>query len=164
MNQDMELPFFDRMPLEPPQQQEDKEIFYPKWSCFCCHDYGVIYSTLVKRIIPGYKENEDKWPMCQNPGCNAFNKRFGANVSMNNFDTRFSSLICQKLDLIERQGWQETVETQRINRKLKEAYNKVKMSGYQDRTENQNQEIEQRKQEIENYDWAGASKAYLGDD
>lgn len=160
----MELPRFDRMPVEPPQQLEDKEMFYPKWSCFCCQDYGVVHNDLVKRVIPGYQKYKDKLPICQRSGCNAFKKKFGANVGIENLDTRFSPELCQKLDLIERQNWQDTVETQRINRKLKEAYNKVKMSGCQDRTENQNQEVEQRKQEIENYDWAGASKAYLGDD
>ena len=46
-----DLPQFERMPLQAPQSQDEKEIFYPKWTCFCCQDYGVINRNLAQKII-----------------------------------------------------------------------------------------------------------------
>ena len=154
-----DLPQFERMPLQAPQSQDEKEIFYPKWTCFCCQDYGVINRNLARKIIPNYNSSEDKWPVCQNPNCHAFEQKFGANIGSENFDMRFSSLVCQKLDLIERQNWHNTVQRQVDIRALTKT---MAMPGVPDRTDNDNREIEQRKQEVENFDWEAASTAYLG--
>ncbi|MDM3846071.1 MAG: hypothetical protein PT116_13740 [Aphanizomenon gracile PMC638.10] len=72
---------------------------------------------------------------------------------------RFSSLVCQKLDLIERQNWHNTVQRQVDICTLTKT---MAMPGVPDRTENDNREAEQRKKEAENFDWAAASTAYLG--
>ncbi len=53
-----ELPKFERSPILP-NEVEDKEIWQPRWHCFCCQDTGQIQAHLVRLIIPDYDPNRD---------------------------------------------------------------------------------------------------------
>lgn len=151
-----DLPQLEPLPLNPRPEEEDKELFYPSWQCFCCHDSGIVQQHLARLIMPKYCSNRDKWPACQN--CGAFNERWSG-VLLQNFDTRFNLKICQKLDLISRNDWKETVQRQ-ID--IKTLAKKMAMPGVSDRTANDEAEVLSRKQNAEAYNWAAASTAYLG--
>lgn len=140
-----DLPQFEPLPVIPPQPEEEKELFYPKWHCFCCQDSGLVRSMLVRLIMPNYDDNRDKWVACQNLTCNKFIERWSG-VPLENFDTRFLPAICQKLDLKSREDWRNTVQRQVDIRALSK---KMTMPGTKERTENDNREVQQRKAEIE---------------
>jgi hypothetical protein len=146
------------IPVRPEEQLENKDIFYPKWQCFCCQDSGKVNDNLVRVIMPNYNPSRDLWVACQNPGCHSFREKWKG-IAVDNFDTRFSTVVCQKLDLKSRENWHKTVQRLVDIRTLAKA---MKMPGSGERTENENREVQQRKQEVENYNWAAASKAYLG--
>jgi hypothetical protein len=144
------------------QIENNQKDFYPTWNCFCCQDSGKVSQHLIKRIIPSYNPDIHLWAACQNTSCNKFRENWRG-ASPQNFDMRFSPLTCQKLDLIERENWYQTIDNkQEIIERVKVLSQNFKMGGVKDRTENDNREIQQRKQEVENYHWAAASTAYLG--
>jgi hypothetical protein len=143
-----DLPQFEPIPLRPEQENQEEEIFYPQWRCFCCQDSGLVAQDLVRLIMPQYNPDRDKWVLCQAGHCDA-SKRW-ENVPIENFDTRFIPSICQKLDLINREQWRDSVK-QQIN--IRQLAKKRKMPGSGDRTENDNREVQQRKQEIEGIDY-----------
>ncbi len=95
-----------QLPRQPLRPQPDP-IWRPTWRCYCCHDTGYISRGLVQLVIPDYQPNDDKQPICQNPGCTAAN-RFDESWYPS-FDFRFDATICQELDRNERQGWEETI-------------------------------------------------------
>lgn len=142
--------------MAPLPQGSDREIFYPQWHCFCCHDSGLVQMYLVRLVVPNYRPDRDKWVMCQNPGCDAFSTRWTDPIE--NFDPRFTPLTCQKLDRFSRDDWRETVQRQVDIHQLAQ---KMKMPGSFERTENDNREALQRRQEVDKYDWAGASNKYF---
>ncbi|WP_016948767.1 hypothetical protein [Anabaena sp. PCC 7108] len=155
-----DLPQFEPIPLRPEEENKEGEIFYPQWRCFCCQDSGLVSCHLVQLIMPKYNPNRDKWVLCQTGYCNA-SKRW-ENVGVENFDTRFIPSICQKLDLINRENWRNTVQ-QQIN--IRQLAKKLKMPGSGDRTDNDNRNVQQRKQEIEaisHEEWMNISNEYLG--
>ncbi|MBO3458497.1 hypothetical protein G7B40_024940 [Aetokthonos hydrillicola Thurmond2011] len=157
-----DLPNFEPLPLRKPKTEEE-ELFYPKWHCFCCSDSGIVRSHLVHLVMPNYNPDHDKWVACQNWDCTKFNDRWG-NIDISNFDTRFLPGICQKLDLKHRQDWQQTIT---IQIEIKKLASSLKMPGSSDRTENSEQEVQQRKAEIEAISpeqWESMRKDYLGDD
>lgn len=154
-----DLPKFERLLLNP-QLDEEKEIFYPKWKCFCCEDSGFVQNRLIRMIIPEYDYNQDKNVACQNPSCKKFNEMWG-HINIENFDTRFLPTICQKLDLFSREDWHNSVQHQIDVRSLAK---KMAISGTVDRTENNNREVQKRKKEIESISheqWMAIRKEYL---
>ncbi|GBE95731.1 hypothetical protein [Nostoc cycadae] len=156
-----DLPQFEPLPLREPKSEEEEQLFYPEWHCFCCGDSGIVQAHLVRLVMPNYDSDHDKWVACQNWDCTKFSDRWGA-VDLSNFDTRFKPDICAKLDKISRQDWRTTISIQVELRKLASS---KKMSGAKDRTINDDREVWQRKEEIENLSpqqWAGMRKAYLG--
>ncbi|MBD2778639.1 hypothetical protein [Iningainema tapete] len=90
-----------------PEELKDKEIWQPRWNCFCCQDTGKIQPHLVRLVIPTYDYNRDNLPICQN--CNK-----GANWLhlKGNIDTRISLKTCKKLDVISRRDWKRTTKEQ----------------------------------------------------
>lgn len=87
---------------------EGEEIFkMPTWHCFCCHDTGWVQYHLAKRVITGYNPNISANPTCQN--C-----KEGARWAhlKGNIDTRLTRKTCQRLDLLERRDWEETIRFQ----------------------------------------------------
>lgn len=140
-----DLPTFGRYPALPEKEQtEDAEIWFPSWKCFCCHDSGLVSPPLVRLIIPDYDNLRDRSPVCQR--CPVGETRINPNIH----DLRFTRKICDRLDRFERDDWTETVKT-RQNRivELKELTDKLAMPGSRDRTENDNREVQLRKEEIE---------------
>ena len=155
-----DLPQFDRLPLIPQLEEAEKEIFHPHWNCFCCQDSGFIQPHLVKKIIPDYNYNQDKNVACQNPSCKSFHEKWG-NINLENFDTRFLPAICQKLDLLNRETWRNTVQVQIDTRCLSQKMSIRKV----DRTESENKEVQERKREIEaisHEQWMSIREKYLG--
>lgn len=141
-----------------------KEIWQPSWQCFCCHDSGIVQPHLAAIAIDGYDYDQDKLPRCQNPGCRAGSHWDGESV-IDSVDYRLNPAICQELDSIEREGWRQTTERKFIN--LKALSSQLAMPGSQERTEQDNREVQQRKQEIESISpqqWKSMRKAYLGAD
>ncbi len=108
-NNHLDLPCFERELMRPKREEDlelGKEIWFPNWNCFCCHDTGLVNPNLVKLVIKDYNLDRDKLPICQNPGCFA-NKNYASNTSISSsLDWRFDEELCQKLDLIHRQEWQ----------------------------------------------------------
>ncbi|AFZ28359.1 hypothetical protein Cylst_6588 (plasmid) [Cylindrospermum stagnale PCC 7417] len=154
-----DLPQFEPVPLRPEEENQEEEIFYPRWRCFCCQDSGLVSRDLVQLIMPKYNPDRDKWVLCQGANCDA-SKRW-ENVPIENFDIRFIPSICQKLDLINRENWRNTVK-QQIN--IRQLAKKLKMPGSGNRTENDNREVQQQKQEIEaiyEEEWMKMSNVHL---
>ncbi len=157
-----DLPQFEPLPVIPPLQDEEEELFYPRWHCFCCQDSGIVNAHLVRLVMPNYDDRRDKWVACQNLGCNKFNERWSG-VPLDNFDNRFQPAICQKLDLKSRSDWRSTVEHQVEIIKLAK---KLKMPFCGERTEDQNREVQQRKAEIEaitHEQWLEMKNKHLGE-
>jgi hypothetical protein len=144
-----ELPKFERLPINPRNEEEDKEIWQPNWKCFCCHDTGRIYPTLVRLIIADYDYDKDKIPVCQN--CNA-----GSNLMhlQSMIDTRIDFKVCRHLDKFERDNWKRTTQQQFeiVKKRVDLVTNEIAQSHSltkNNRTPNDDREVAQRKAEIE---------------
>jgi hypothetical protein len=92
-----------------------KTIWQPSWKCYCCRDKGIVSNHLAVRIIEGFNHRTDQMPYCQNPSCGA-----GEYLLINEeiekvLDMRLNAAICQELDLIERQDWQQMLHQQYQN-------------------------------------------------
>lgn len=146
----MTLPKFSRQPIRPDKEPgADREIWFPSWKCFCCHDYGTVQLPLILLIIPDYNHHRDKAVRCQNPRCEA-GQQF---ANDENYDQRFTIGICTELDKIGRKDWANYLDDARQRARAKAAIvqltgNKA-MPGSKPRTENDNREIQQRKADIE---------------
>ncbi|MEH2252308.1 hypothetical protein [Nostoc sp.] len=159
-----ELPKFERSPVNPRNEEEDKEIWQPSWKCFCCHDTGRIYPTLVRLVITDYDYDKDKIPICQN--CNAGSNWMHLQLMI---DTRIDFKICRHLDKFERENWKRTTQQQfeivkkqvgLVTNKIAQAHSLTSAN----RTQNDDCEVQQRKAEIEAItpeQWEGMNKSYL---
>jgi len=108
MNNNFDLPRFERQLMRPARQTEEelgREIWFPNWKCFCCHDTGVVNPRLVALVIPDYNLDKDKLPCCQNSTCTEGQKYIKNPKLATSLDWRFSDRLCQKLDAIEREEW-----------------------------------------------------------
>lgn len=162
----MNLP---KLPAKPLRQEDqpgyEKEIWKPSWSCFCCQDTGIVRPHLVKLVIPEYNHSRDCIPICQKPGCKSGSQWLHLKDSI---DMRLNTQICQELDKINRQDWQMYVQEQfKVKRSvnIEDLAQKMKMPGSRDRTEYDNQKVQQRKQEIENIsheEWIQMRQEYFG--
>lgn len=160
-----DLPIFERLPINEKTENDDKEIWQPKWNCFCCQDTGLIYRHLIELIIPNFDPNRDRIPVCQ--GCNKFDnyhlKEYGV------LDLRFDLYICKKLDAIARDGWKRTTLSQfeKYKNQLDIATGAIAQShslAVTNRTSNDEREVQQRKAEIEAItpeQWEAMNKTYL---
>lgn len=160
----MTLPKLPREPIRPEHEPEvEKEIWQPKWRCFCCRDWGVVSIHLVKLVIPDYSSQRDKPVACQNPRCQA--KLY---INNPNYDQRFNAGICIELDKHSHEDWKKTVKIWYENKKKLVEINNLaqKMSlRRRDRTSQDDQEIMRRKQEIEAIgpeEWLEMANQYLG--
>ncbi|MGB6296550.1 MAG: hypothetical protein WBF90_10230 [Rivularia sp. (in: cyanobacteria)] len=157
----MKLPEF----FPEPNRHEDKsgfekEIWQPRWRCFCCEDKGIVNPHLASKVIRGYDFDRDRYPICQAPGCSA-----GENWMHleGNIDMRLTAPICQELDRIYREDWRQVTERKFIN--MKALSQKLTMSGSCGRTENDNREVQERKAEIEamtHEQWIAMREKYMG--
>lgn len=158
------LPTFERSPILP-NEVEDKEIWQPRWHCFCCQDTGQIQAHLVRLIIPDYDPNRDRIPVCQ--GCNKFDRHNLRDYGV--LDTRFDLFLCKKLDAISRADWKKVTELQfeKYKKQLDVATCAIAQShslAVSNRTLNDDREIQQRKAEVEAISpeqWEAMNKEYL---
>lgn len=156
----MKLPQLPSEPIRPETEDTDTETWQPSWNCFCCQDTGKVQPLLARLVIPDYNYDRDRLPICQSPGCD-----HGSNwghLGNNNIDMRFTSLICQQLDMHCREDWRQSTERKAID--LKAVAKKMSMSGINDRTNYDNQEVQQRKAEIEaisSEQWLAMKDEYL---
>ncbi len=104
----MEFEQLESWPIRPEEQQE-KEIWSPKWNCFCCRDTGKVQLDLVRLVIPSYNDNCDRIPICQN--CDKGQKNWAHLVDLGVIDQRLTFQICRKLDAYAREDWKRTTET-----------------------------------------------------
>jgi hypothetical protein len=155
-----DLPTFEREPILP-NVEEDKEIWQPRWHCFCCQDTGQIQAHLVSLIIPDYDHNRDRIPVCQ--GCNKFDRHNLRDYGV--LDTRFDLFLCKKLDAISRADWKQVTEKQ--FEMFKQRVNQIAKThslASSNRTLNDDREVAQRKAEIEAIspeEWEAMNKDYL---
>ncbi|MEA5507974.1 hypothetical protein VB735_33805 [Halotia wernerae UHCC 0503] len=153
----IDLPKFERSPILPQKEEEDKEIWQPSWRCFCCQDTGQIQRHLIELIIPDFDPNRDRIPVCQ--ACNKFDnyhlKEYGV------LDLRFDLYLCKKLDAISRADWKQITRQQfevakkrvgLVTDEVAQAHSLRKSK----RTQNDNREVQQHKAEIEAKEYAAA--------
>ena len=96
------LPLILRPETEPGYE---RVAWRPTWKCFCCHDTGMVQYSLLKQVIPDYGGRPHKPAKCNASLCEY---ELGITLQMSNtLDLRFDSFICDLLDKIERQCWQE---------------------------------------------------------
>ena len=67
----MQAPVFEKLPALSPRAPEDKEIWKPRWHCFCCHDSGFI--TRSELVIANPNPN-DPDPLCNRNGIWGFSE------------------------------------------------------------------------------------------
>ena len=164
----MTLPQLKREPIRPELEalEADKEIWQPRWKCFCCHDSGLVELRLIELVIPDYDQHRDKPVICQNFRCEAGEFYRGDF----NYDQRFTGGICAELDKKSRDDWQRTVESrfERIQNSVKDTARGMSFKRTQrDRTPSE-EEIAARKHfEASNadpQDLREMARAYLGDE
>ena len=104
------LPQLKALPVHPNKiESEEKELFYPSWSCFCCRDTGIVDPHLARLVLPDFDWDRDKLPLCTN--CNIQNeKTFLLDYGI--LDTRLHKEICAELDKISREDWAKTAKLQ----------------------------------------------------
>mgnify|MGYP004576908539 CR=1 FL=1 len=162
---------FNRTPMRPDKEPDvETEIWQPDWHCFCCHDSGIIVPHLAAMIIDGYDPDRDKLPRCVAPGCRS-GSQYDSDALRHSVSYQIDDETCQELDAIERDDWKQTVERKFANIQALAA--QMKMFGSRDgreppfghRTDNDEREIQQRKQEVEaisHEEWLEMSSQYLG--
>jgi hypothetical protein len=162
----MNFPQLPRLPMSFEVEQEDKEIWQPKWKCFCCQDTGNVQRHLAEKIIPDYNPDRDRIPICQSsPACTQ--KSRWILLPKENLDMRFTQAICQQLDMFEREGWRQATEDKAIDiRSLADGMTMPKveyLDGRNRRDANDEREIQQRKAAIEaisSKDWLKMAHEY----
>jgi len=102
----------ERKKLQPiPLRKEDDpnyepEIWQPSWNCFCCEDTGLAKHA-AELFIEGYKLEKQKFPVCQNPGCEA-GVKFGQVPDLQySLDWRLEAWMCTEADRSQREVWRE---------------------------------------------------------
>jgi len=157
----------EKLPRSPMRREDEpgyeKEIWQPKWDCFCCHDTGIIKPHLASLVIDGYDFNRDQFPRCVNPGCKA-GSDWDSTQLTHCCDYRITAATCQKLDAIERENWRETVRLRQIN--IQTLAHQMSMR-QRARTPIEEMESQRRHEEVCNADpkkLRAMAQAYLGDE
>ena len=136
------LPQLERLPMRLESEVKDKEIWQPRWNCFCCEDSGLVKPNLVKLVIPSYDYGKDKLPRCQN--CEA-GEHYENPAFDGCLDFRLNEDICQKLDNIARTDWKQVIGKKQRGEKLFEIdYSTVVKSLRKRSRSQQEQELAQR--------------------
>jgi hypothetical protein len=160
------FPQLPREPIRPELEgaESDKELWQPKWRCFCCQDNGLVNKNLVRLVIPDYDHDHDKWVGCQNPRCHAGSDYRGDP----NYDQRFTVGICAELDRVSRDYWRCTIENQfeLIQNRINDTATRLSFRK-RDRTSLEETEATRRHEEASNADpekLREMARAYLGDE
>ena len=161
----MNLPQLPRKPIRPELEgiEKEKELWQPRWKCFCCHDTGLVNLNLIKLVVPSYDDKRDKLVACQNRCCEA-----GVDYKYDpNYDQRFTAGICTQLDKISRDDWRCTTlnHLERIQSCTRDSARQKSMR-LRHRTGLEEAQVQQRREEILNADpdeLRAMASAYLGD-
>jgi hypothetical protein len=164
----MTLPQLKREPIRPELEGDgaDKEIWQPRWKCFCCHDNGLVELRLIELVIPDYNHHLDKPVICQNFRCEAGEIYRGDF----NYDQRFTGGICAELDRKNRDDWRRTIESQfeRIQNSVKDTAREMSFKRTQRSRTRSEEEIAKKRHEYAcNADpqkLRSLARAYLGDE
>lgn len=141
---------FNRTPMRLEKEPGvETEIWQPDWDCFCCHDSGIIAPHLAAMIIEGYDFDKDKLPRCVAPGCQS-GSQYDSDALRHSVDYQVDALTCQQLSSMERNDWIRVAKTkQKRIIEVRHLADKLAMPGSRDRTDNDNREVQVRKQNIE---------------
>ena len=82
-----------------PARKQDREMWSPRWQCYCCHDTGLVPSSHHLAELVG--ENYPYAVRCNASGCSA-GREFGQEV-----DTRAPADWCDEVARRVRADWQE---------------------------------------------------------
>ena len=105
-----QLPHLPREPIRSPDLV-DRELWQPGWRCYCCHDSGIVNTRLVQMVIPDYDPSTDKLPLCHAFECDRSVWACTASRDVSwALDWRFTQDLCNELDRVEREIWQQTVK------------------------------------------------------
>lgn len=143
-----EFPHMKRRPLRSPEQGE-RELWQPRWICYCCHDSGFVAIHLVRLVIPDYNLHQDERPLCHAKGCNASDWAYTASEEVSRcLDWRFTQDLCNQLVQWERKNWKQTIQ-----KKFKRQVDTQELAQgmnlrQRDRTEEEQQLAEQRHQKV----------------
>lgn len=146
----MNLPKLSRSILrnENKPEYEGRQLWQPKWKCFCCHDSGIVNPHLAALIVPGYNPDQDKIPLCQNSGCNAGDHFLNNEEVERSLDMRFTQTICKQLDALHREDWKETTKQQFEQVVNIQEIARSRSLRKRDRTPEENQLARQKHQEV----------------
>ncbi|MEC4881775.1 MAG: hypothetical protein SAL70_10585 [Scytonema sp. PMC 1070.18] len=148
-----QLPPQDTRPEDEPEYE--KETWQPSWQCFCCHDSGRVVPHLARLVIPDYNYTRHKLKRCQNPGC-TFGEYWDSEGLVESVDYRFTSDLCQELDLLEREDWKQfTPDSQSkvIERIIQVAKQKNMRRCGRNRDSTEDMIAIQQHDMVTNYDW-----------
>lgn len=163
----------EKLPPLPMRKEDEiasgeKELWQPRWDCFCCADTGIVRPHLAALALDGYDPKRHKFPRCVSPGCKAGSEWDGEALRAS-VDYRISSLTCQKLDAIEREGWRQAIKTtlEAIHKKKSiETLAKEKSLRKSDRTPSEHESAQLRHELASNADpqkLRAMAAEYLGD-
>ena len=148
----MNLPQLPREPIRPELEkpEADKELWQPRWRCFCCYDSGLVQLGLIRLVIPDYDQHRDKWVVCQNPRCEAGTIKRGDW----NYDQRFTAGICAELDKRSREDWRRTTESrfEKIQNRVKDTARGMSLR-QRDRTPDEDRASTDRHRLVTEEDW-----------
>lgn len=114
---------------------------------------------MAKLVIPDYSSNRDKKAVCYR--CEAGD----SNAGCEEYDQRFTRLICAELDKIERDNWYKTIKAKQRILDVKKLARELAMPGTRDRTPIEEIEAQLRHKEACNADPVKLKKMarkYLG--
>ena len=112
-----------KLPPLPLRKEDDPnyqpQIWQPSWKCFCCEDTGIAKNA-ARMFIENYQSGQHKYPVCQNPGCEA-GVKFGQVPDLQlSLDWRLKEWMCIEADQETRKMWREwAIERQQKRQKLK---------------------------------------------
>ena len=127
-----------------------KLAWQPTWKCFCCHDTGMVVERLIRQIIPRYAHGRHKPVECNATNCNI--QLAQLLYTTHTLDRRFTDIICDRLDLEERNMWsqwnRQRHEQKQQRLELVESPNLTKNLRARARTNDEQLEVNRRHQRI----------------
>ena len=100
---------FEKLPALNRREEDEpgyeKESWKPTWKCYCCHDTGFVLDRLAALVIEGYDAEKSKIPRCNASDCGA---EVGESLeNSGTIDFRLSADICDQLNQMEKESWQQ---------------------------------------------------------
>ncbi len=142
-----------KLPPLPLRREDDPnyspEIWQPDWKCFCCEDTGIAKHA-ARMFISGYIDGKHKFPVCQNPGCEA-GKKFGQVPDLQySLDWRLEAWMCASASEAMREEWREWASLQQpLRQKVNIDLSTIgKSSPKRSRTPSEEMEAQRKHEEV----------------